>query len=221
MNEALVAIFFIAIPATLIATLIMIIFRNKIYALRSIALYLFIAGTVILSNDIETSISMLFGGVLILFSSFLMQLKSRRANKILMILSAILAFAIIFLYVFIWKFNLYTYAIYFDFSEKCKNQVNDSLLVTSPYGSWHVGEGTRCNVEIQYNISSFIPLNKDVKVYLCESSKYPVNYGYKRSSNVYIVSIPPYIDDSSLYYICVTYNDECGDCIARKSLTEQ
>ncbi|GEM_PF-5208400 len=219
MSDIIDAVFFILLPAILIGIAIMIIFKNKIYSLRCISLYLFVAGTIVLSNDVRTSISLLIGGLLILLSSFLMRIKDKNTNKKLAIISAILIGLIFISYGILWEFHLYSYNFSFIFSEGCK-EVNASIYVSSPYLTKrvYIPDEEECLLRVYYTIHSPIPINKNIKILLCTKKfLHSILTANKNiSGDYYMMEIPLYALSSD-YYICATYV-ECGDCIATKEL---
>ncbi len=217
-SDALIAIMFIAIPSTLIAAIVMIITKEKIYALRAIALYLLVSATVLLASDdnIKASIAMTVGGIVILLSSLLFKINSKKINISIVIGSFILTLALFLSYALYPLSDNLSFSIEYDF-EGCSFNQSSGLNV---YGG--------CNLLIKATpqIEGILPINVEYEISLCEVEGITNYFSYYDSYRDYYV-IALYSEENyrklknSRWILCIDEekNRGCVGCLYEEEIT--
>ncbi len=213
-SDSLIAILFIAIPSTLIAAIIMIITKDRVYALRSIALYLLVSATVLLANDdnVRVSVAMTLGGAIILLSSLLFKLKLRTLNLGILVLSFLIPVALLVVYA------LYPISENIDFSISYEYE-------GCSFSSRQYYPGCNLILDVKPEIKGILPLNLKYEISLCEKSgtrKYYSYYDGFRDAyifNIYSKQDYDYLNNN-IFILCIDtqQNSNCRGCLYEKEL---
>ena len=221
MSEIWSIIFFIGIPIALIFTIVAVISKRKGYALKSVALYLFIVGSYFFYRGWSTSYALILGGLIFILVSPTINIKDKKKNAMLLYLSLALTIMIFGLYAIITKAHLYSSTLEYSFKGNCNRTLlaveNLTLDVSIP--PYYLGG---CEILIKPHIHSsipLIPLSKEVKIHLCSGKNELLSTAYKtKGTDHYSLYPPSFAGESSELYLCASYETSCGGCIAREKI---